>query len=208
MGIVFIKKLTGQFTLGLWKIEESMEQLLINLKLSDRDRLMLDSKKSTARKKEWLASRNLLEYMLPGHNEIVYNDNGKPFLYPHQGYISISHSGDYACAYHHPEKSVGVDVQKIKNDIGKGMDYFLNEMESAVLHVQDQVLLNIAWSSKESVFKYCGSNDLDLKKDVCIFPFERNQSGVIKVSVLHVNHQEQLLLTYELFDQYVLTRTS
>ena len=208
MGVVFTNKVSDHAQLGLWQIEESVEDLLAQLNLSASDQQMLDSKKNNLRKREWLSARNLLKAMLPENTGIRYDTNGKPFLNENSNHISISHSGDYACVYLSQINPVGVDIQKLKPDISKGVDFFLNETELAGFDMEDNILLHILWSAKETVFKLYGNADLDVKKDICLLPFQRNLSGTIEVNILHNEQREHMVLNYDLLDNYVLTRSN
>ncbi len=208
MGIVFTKKVSPHAQLGLWKMDEDVQALLNNIQLSASDEVILSLKKNDARKKEWLAVRNLLKAMNPGSIQIHYNSDGKPFLTDQLTHISISHSADFASVYLNDKKPVGVDIQKIKLDIGKAYQYFLNEQECEYLNVQDPMVLNIVWSAKESVYKYISRSDLDSKMDLCILPFICGQSGTIEVNILHFGANETISVHYEIWDNYVLTRTS
>jgi 4'-phosphopantetheinyl transferase len=208
MGVVFIKKVSEHAQLGLWKIEESAEDLVAQLNLSGSDQEMLHSKKNILRKKEWLASRNLLKAMFPKNKGIRYDTNGKPFLNETSNHISISHSGDYACVYLNQQNPVGVDIQKLKPDISKGADFFLSAAELDQFGTSDNLLLHILWSAKEAVYKFFAAADIDVKKDIYLLPFQRNQSGTIEVNISYSDQDVNLHLHYQTFDDYVLTRTN
>ncbi|TDE11387.1 4'-phosphopantetheinyl transferase family protein [Dyadobacter psychrotolerans] len=207
MSTAYIKTPTENSILGLWHINESVQELLASLRLSENERHTFESKKNDARKKEWLACRNLLKAMTAGDLEIKYDSNGRPYFDDKVFEISISHSAEYACVYLNNKKPVGVDIQKIKPAISTGSDFFLSQEENKWVDKEDNLMLHIIWSGKESAFKYCGIMDLDLKKDIHISNFTRNQIGIIEVTILNYDLKDKILINYECFDDYVLTRT-
>jgi 4'-phosphopantetheinyl transferase len=206
MSLVCKKVVSGGALLGLWKISESLEELFAAVHLSDPDRQMISKKITNQRKKESLAVRCLLNQMLDENAEITYNTDGKPFLQNSGYHISISHSDQYATIYLDKAKPIGVDIQKIKADIGKGTDFFLNDKEQLWVNKTDFILLNILWSAKESVYKYAGVKDLDPRNHISINLFETKPDGIITANIHHQN-TETLLIHYEVFEDYVLTRT-
>lgn len=208
MSVAFINKVSEHAQIGLWKIEESVADLLAQLNLSASDQKILDSKKNNLRKREWLSARNLLKAMLPENTGIRYDTNGKPFLNESSNHISISHSGDYACVYICEQSPVGVDIQKLKPDISNGVDFFLSKEELHHFGKEDNVLLHILWSAKEAVYKFFAETDIDVRKDIYLLPFQRNQSGTIEVNISYSDKTENLLLHYQMFGDYVLTRTN
>ncbi|WP_159474049.1 4'-phosphopantetheinyl transferase superfamily protein [Dyadobacter sp. 3J3] len=206
MGLVYKKILEGDSLLGLWEISESLEEMFEAIKLSDSDQKKLERKVNSKRKKESVAVRLLLEKMLEETHEISYDENGKPFLISTNYKISISHSEKYAAMYLVKDKSAGVDIQKIKPDIGKGIDFFLNDEEQLWVDKADFILINILWSAKESVYKYAGIKELDPRNNMSVNPFLAKPQGEISV---HFGKEklETILIHYEVFEDYVLTRT-
>lgn len=206
MGLVYKKILKGDSLLGLWEISESLEDMLGVIKLSNSDQEKLEKKVNKKRKTESLAVRLLLDQMLEGTHEICNDENGKPFLKSTDYEISISHSEKYAAIYLVKGKSAGVDIQKIKPDIGKGINFFLNDDEQLWVDKTDFLLINILWSAKESVYKYAGVKDLDPRNNMSANPFQAKSAGDIIVNFGKEN-LETISIQYEIFEDYVLTRT-
>ncbi len=206
MGLVYKKILKGDSLLGLWEISESIEEMLKALKSSDFDLEKLEKKVNNKRKTESLAVRLLLDQMLEGTHEINHDENGKPFLKSTEYEISISHSDKYAAVYLVQGKSAGIDIQKIKPDIGRGIDFFLNDGEQLWVDKTDFILINILWSAKESVYKYAGVKDLDPRNNMSVNPFQAKSEGDIVVNFGKEN-LEMISIQYEVFEDYVLTRT-
>lgn len=206
MGLVYKKILTGDSILGLWEISESVQELHSLADLSMADKEIVSQKINGRRQKEWLAARCLVKEIIPSPSEIFYNKHGKPILESGDYAISISHSERYAAVLLSKEDKAGVDIQKIKPDIGKGIDYFLNNQEQLWVDNTDFILLNILWSCKESVFKYVSSHALDVRNQIFCNAFEPQTNGMIEVIVRDENH-ETISIHYEVFEDYVLTRT-
>jgi 4'-phosphopantetheinyl transferase len=206
MGLVYKKVLTENALLGLWEISESLEELsgLVDPGVFDREKFAKQT--STKRKKESLAVLCLLEVMLEEPVRISHDQDGKPCLENERFKISISHSALYAAVYLNKHRAVGVDIQKVKPDIGRGMDYFLNNKEQFWVDKTDFILMNILWSAKESVYKYAGIKDLDPRNQVVIDAFKPKQTGMITAMITN-KKPEALLIHYEVFEDYVLTRT-
>ena len=206
MGLVYKKILNGGAILGLWEISESLEEMLEAIKPSDFDQEKLEKKVNKKRKRESLAVRLLLAQMLEGTHEISNDENGKPFLKSTDYEISISHSEKYAAVYLVKRKSAGIDIQKIKVDIERGINFFLNDGEQLWVDKLDFILINILWSAKESVYKYAGVKDLDLRNNMSVNPFQAKSEGDIIVNFGKEN-LKTISIQYEVFEDYVLTRT-
>jgi len=207
MGITSIKRLSENSLLGLWHITESVDELFGKVILSSNENEIYYSKKTDSRKKEWLACRNLIKEMLHANVEISYDQSGKPFLTNHEFYISMSHSGEYSCVYVNGLKPVGVDIQKFKSSIKAGYDFFIHESDEKWVNTNSNELLHIIWSIKETVFKYFGIPELDIKKDIVVNPFTSNENGIIEVNILNHGPIRTILVYYQVFDGYVLTYT-
>lgn len=206
MGICYIKRLSEDTMLGLWQMSESSQELNEQLQLSASDQQILESKKTEIRQKEWLACRVLLQTMDAQCGSITYDENQKPRVAGDGQFISMSHSGEFVTVYLNKQESVGVDIQKLKPSISKGADYFLHESEQAWADLSDNLMLHLIWSVKESVFKYAGNPDLDLKKHIVTKQFSSNQNGIIEVSIQDADLRS-IKVSYETFDDYVLTWT-
>ena len=207
MGLVYIKKVSETARLGLWEITEAEDILRQQLTLTGEEETVLANKRSERKKKEWLATRNLLQTMFPQNAGLSYDAHGKPYLVNNEAHISISHSAGYAVVYIDSIKPVGIDIQKLKPDISKGVAFYMNETELSYFEITDNILLHIVWSVKEAVFKYLGDPELNFKEDVTLLPFARNQSGTIQVNILHYSQKQSIRVEYEEFGDYILTRT-
>jgi 4'-phosphopantetheinyl transferase EntD len=157
MALLSIRHLWDDVNLGIWAIEETVEQLFEQYPHLKDLKVYLDEKyKNEGRKKEILAVRALLYEMT--HEEsskrISHEPSGKPLL---KGYfISISHTKGYAAVIMSKTRNVAVDIEYVSDRVSKIVDKFIrSDEDSNTIEVQ---LKN--WCAKETVYKYFSEEDL------------------------------------------------
>lgn len=157
MALLSIRHLWNDVNLGIWAIEETVEQLFEQYPHLKDLKVYLDEKyKNEGRKKEILAVRALLYEMT--HEEsskcISHEPSGKPLL---KGYfISISHTKGYAAVIMSKTRNVAVDIEYVSDRVSKIVDKFIrSDEDSSTIEVQ---LKN--WCAKETVYKYFSEEDL------------------------------------------------
>ena len=99
-------------------------------------------------------------------------DTRKPFLADEAFHFSISHCGDYVAAIVSKVNRVGVDIEVISEKVQKIKDKFLSveeqQMIGKILHLPASIshlqLLTLAWSIKETMFKWYGAGAIDFKE--------------------------------------------
>ena len=96
----FLQYKTNGIQWAVWKMEESLDALLLLLPGARRAfcEQELNRFVSERRKMEWLSVRVLLYSMLQEDKEIGYSPEGKPYLTDHSFFISISHTKGYVAA--------------------------------------------------------------------------------------------------------------
>ncbi|MDL2262000.1 4'-phosphopantetheinyl transferase superfamily protein [Bacteroidales bacterium OttesenSCG-928-I21] len=152
---------------GIWKILETEAELLQLCNLNDYDKELLKKTSSSSRRLEILAVRaiiNELELSL----SIKYKD-GKPIC--SNGYISISHSKDFAVIVWHQYKKLGVDIEKIDKRLYKIAERAFSE-EELLFANKDLKKLCLLWNCKECVFKLFDNQDIEFKAQIKVMPFE------------------------------------
>lgn len=157
----------------VWKIDEKNDVYLKELVLSEKDLQFLDEL-NKKRKREWLASRYVLQKCLKINiNEFVKDRYGKPFLKQKESHISISHSHDYTAIISSP-CIVGIDIQLAIEKITSIAPKFLNEMETDYTNKESDLLpyLHTIWGAKESIYKAYGRKEIDFKKEMNINLFK------------------------------------
>ncbi len=157
MALLSIRHLWDDVNLGIWAIEETVEQLFEQYPHLKDLKVYLDEKyKNEGRKNEILAVRALLYEMT--HEEsskrISHEPSGKPLL---KGYfISISHTKGYAAVIMSKTRNVAVDIEYVSDRVSKIVDKFIrSDEDSSTIEVQ---LKN--WCAKETVYKYFSEEDL------------------------------------------------
>ena len=96
--------------------------------------------------------------------EIEHHESGAPYINSeNMPSVSISHSQSWFAIQLNKIDHVGVDIQVIKEDISKGLRYFVNEFEEKNLELSN-VNLNIIWAAKEAVYKF-KKGDLEFYKE-------------------------------------------
>jgi len=64
MGLVYLRELNSDTKFAIWKIEETVEELLGRIQLDERERAKLESLSKGKRTLHWLTTRVLLRYLL------------------------------------------------------------------------------------------------------------------------------------------------
>jgi phosphopantetheinyl transferase len=158
---------------GIWKIEESWEELLALSQWPDAYRPFLNSSKSDGRKAEWLAVRMLLRELTGSETRIAYQAGGVPCLPDAPYHISISHTKGYAAVLLHPDHPVGIDIEYRSERIRKLKSRFLTEPELRLLGENPGTAeLLVCWSAKETAFKVTGQRIADWQRDFRIREFK------------------------------------
>ncbi|MCL8000563.1 hypothetical protein M8994_20445, partial [Brucella sp. 21LCYQ03] len=100
MGLVYLRELDADSKFAIWKIEETADELLSFLQLSEVELHTLQNLNKGKRTLHWLATRVLLRQLLHTEEYIrcVPDSNGKPYLPDYSLQISLTHSFDYAGA--------------------------------------------------------------------------------------------------------------
>lgn len=84
--------------------------------------------------------------------QISRDSDGVPTLENSGLFISISHSNEFYAVQLSKQSKVGVDVQCLKLDINKGVDYFVNDNEKENIDLSLKNL-HLIWCAKEALYK-------------------------------------------------------
>jgi len=97
--------------------------------------------------------------------EIKINEFGKPFIKNNNIHYNISHSSDYViCGFN--EKSIGVDIEKIKNININDINQFATGLEKKYILENNASIFERAfeiYTLKEAYIKMRGTNLFDIK---------------------------------------------
>ena len=175
--------------IGIWKMEEELEELQIIL--SEINISHLNSEK---RKKEYLVSRLLLKDIAP-KTKITYNKYGAPKL-ENGKHISISHSKNLVAIIFSKQK-VGLDIEKISEKPLRLSSKFITEDGHQNLTEEKATLI---WCVKEAIFKWNQKGNVDFKKDIKIKAFEIMEKGEISCNF----KGEKIIVKYRKIDNQYL----
>ncbi len=122
---------------------------------------------SQKRKTEWLAVRHLLIRHFGYLPRIVYSSTGKPSIPQVGGFVSISHSHDYAiiCLSDYP---CAVDVDREDRNYSSLAHRFLSGDELQVFS-RSKASLALSWIAKEAMFKLIDQQGVDFSRHLRIY---------------------------------------
>lgn len=170
----------GDGLLGIWQITETDEFFLKKLHLFEEEQKELNAL-STRKKTEWLASRYLL-HELSGkldRSPCLKDEHGKPYLENSEYHISMSHSHDRV-AVMVSLNSCGIDIQKIVEKITRIAKKYCSPFELSYIEEQYTLeYLHYIWGAKECMYKSYGKRNIDLVKEMEVFPFEIKKEAII-----------------------------
>lgn len=207
MALVYLRELNEQTKFAIWKIEESADELLSKLQLSDAEKEKLNNLAKGKRTLHWLATRVLLRYLLHT-DEYIHcpsDANGKPFLpdYPYK--ISLTHSFDYAGVMLSKQGECGMDLEIIKDKVVRIKEKFLKKEELDFIHPDNEVeQLYACWCAKEAVYKLQGNRGVSFLDNMTIQPFHYKAQGVMTMSLLKDGVTRIFQVYYEKFQNYML----
>jgi len=171
MPLVYQQNINEATKLAVWHITEPEEFF--------KTKVMLSNAITHPHKRlQHLAGRYLLTELYEDFplELIKIADTKKPFLVNDAFHFSISHCGEYAAAIVSRSRRVGVDIEVVSEKVQRIRDKFLSgeeqEMLKKIINVQYSTnnvqLLTIAWSIKETMFKWYGDGGVDFKEHLHI----------------------------------------
>lgn len=195
----------GDFVVGVWKVEETLEQLqsMLHFSLYASD---IQHFKSEKRKLEWLAVRVLLKELVGEEKRIAYLPSGKPYLADGSSCVSFSHTQGYVAVAMHPSKEVGVDIEQYGTRVQRLAVRFVREDEMSSVEAGDEIYaLLLHWSAKETMFKMMSQSDVDFLDHLHILPFKPSESGEMKAHEYRTEKRQSFHICYDTHPDYVLT---
>jgi phosphopantetheinyl transferase len=200
---LYIKRETPEYTLAIWRTDESLEQLYALLPNADELKAESAGMKSPHRLLEWFSVRALLRCITGSDIPIHYQPSGKPYI--DGGYISISHTKGYVAIIISSTHQVAIDIEQYSERVRKVAKRFMHESESAT-NTYGYLLL---WSAKESIYKLIGDAVVDFRESIRIEPFEVMPFGDTLRAEAKIKETlwKRLLVSYTLEQDFVLTWT-
>ena len=188
--------------LGIWKIEETKDELL-SLLDNKQDLIDILSIKSEARILEMLASRILMKEMLGEEKKLSYYPSGKPFLADSTSHISISHSKKYVAVVLDKTKPVAVDIEQISDKVKRVRSRVVSAREYIDSN-NELIHLLLHWSAKESMFKYIDEEGVNFIGHLYVHKFIPQNTGAFNASESRTKNGHQFDAWYKVEEEFVL----
>jgi phosphopantetheinyl transferase len=168
----------------VWKIDESLEDLTMGIKLTERSKKRVGAMKSVLHQQGFMSIRQLLKQAGYADTDVFYDAFGKPHL-KDKNYLSISHSFTFTAIIISKKKPVGIDVEKQRDKIVKIAHKFtpIEEYNTIANHEALVSKLTVVWGAKESLYKIYGKKKLRFLNHIYIEDFsfiDTKTTGVIK----------------------------
>jgi 4'-phosphopantetheinyl transferase len=208
MPLIIHENITADCILGVWKIEESAEDLFKQVILTGAENDYYLTLVNESRKKQWLGCRAIIQNLLGNAgNEIVYDSNGKPSLRNDSHFLSLSHSGDYSVVILSKKRPVGIDIEKIRDRVERVKDRFLSPEELDQLGPVSPVeKLVVYWGAKEALYKIYGNPGLLCMLDITVKPFDYlcSGNGSTAASINTTARTGEYSIFYRTIDDYII----
>lgn len=191
---------------GIWKIEESSDQLLSYLDREEWYRSFLQQHRQEGRRQEWLAVRVLLKTLLGREVRIGYLEHGAPYLPGERLHISVSHTRGYAAVLLSEAPLPGIDIEYISERVKKISTRFMSESELGQLNPASETIhMLLHWSGKETLFKALQEQEVDFRRDLHIRPFLHSVAGTFQAYETRTCERREYVLNYRVTDDFVVT---
>lgn len=208
MPLVYYKHLPFETMIGIWKVEEKIEELRNKLILNKEELDFFHSLQKGKRNLHWLSSRVLIRQLLNTKDFIRLESDqyGKPHLINLNYDLSISHSFEYAAVILSRHK-VGIDIELIKPKVKWIVHKFINEDENPVISEKYPLEhMYVYWGGKESMYKLYGKRKLNFRENMKLESFRyQKDGGSVKGRIVNWEIDAELMIHYMPFNGYMLT---
>jgi len=181
MPIIYKQEIGDHAILGVWKISESVDELLEMIQFSEGEKETFEKFKLKSRQAHWLSYRLAIRELLVDECpcDFFYDEHGKLHFSNLDYSLSVTHSGVYSGVIISKKHYVGIDIEKLNDRINRLASKFLNKTELDRLPEENQEkFLTIMWSAKEALYKLYGKSEVQLD-DITIEPFSISNEGDI-----------------------------
>ena len=176
-----------QARLVVIEITETSAQLISLFEQDELESVVASDTYSEKRKKEFLGARLALK-RIANTVDVGYTESGKPYPKKKNFQMSISHSGNYVAVIIHPNREVGVDIEINSDKISRVYQRLLSSHEQAYLYSEhDLRKTQIAWSTKEALYKIIGRDVVDFSQELEINDFEIEVQGTFTAKRVSIN---------------------
>jgi len=208
MPIIYKQEIGDHAVLGVWKISESVDELLSMIQFSEGERETFEKFKLKSRQAHWLSYRLAIRELLGDDCpcDFFYDEHGKLHFANLNYSLSVTHSGLYSGVIISKKHYVGIDIEKLAERINILAHKFLNEEELIRLPEENQhKFLTVIWSAKEALYKLYGKSEVQMEH-MTIEPFEMGTDGLIVGKLVLEHFQKEYQLSYHYSDdgEYLL----
>ncbi len=193
---IFSTNLHPSGNLLLWQVEEELGWFKEQLNLVPSLWEEYESLANQAIRHRWLASRYAVQQVTQQSPlELIKDHSGRPFLGVERKPLSLSHCEGFVAAIN-ADVSVGIDVERISSRVQKIKNYFMRDEELDLLGEENEALI-LAWSAKESIYKWFGEKHLGYKSQLCI----RSVDFLTQSMEIEINTKDHCLIQSVFFRQ-------
>ncbi|WP_205503683.1 4'-phosphopantetheinyl transferase family protein [Rufibacter psychrotolerans] len=207
MPLLQLNTLSSSSLLGLWRVEETVEQLRTQL-LSLRPNHEIPVFKAESRTREWLAARvlayTLLEKLSAPPLLLHKLETGVPVCSVEGWQVSLTHSGSWVGALVSHSHQVGLDLEMKGDRIPRLAFRFLSEQELNAA-AADPEKMHLYWSAKETLYKVYQHRQLFFIENLQLEDFTRQPAGEFAGYVITDTFRRQYTVHYEVHPEFVLT---
>jgi phosphopantetheinyl transferase (holo-ACP synthase) len=210
MGIILKRNISESAIVGLWEINETVDELFSNVRLNDEENELYKGFCTDLRKQHWLSYRNLLRELITPeeYSHVNYDEVGKPYLQFKSHHLSVSHAGKFSAAIINKNSLVGIDIEKVHPKIHKIVHKFLSEAEMKNISPANDIdSLYVCWGAKEALYKLYGKKNLLFIENILLDPFVYNGAGDITGTISTNDFTQKFNLHYEKTGDYMLVFT-
>ncbi|MDR1881724.1 MAG: 4'-phosphopantetheinyl transferase superfamily protein [Prevotella sp.] len=194
--------ITESTLLGVWKIEETRDELLSVL--SRREWVKnIYSIKSESRVLEILSARLLIKELTGEEKQVYYSPSGKPYLADGSYHISISHTGKFVAVAINRKKATGLDIEQISDKIKRVQSRVIGK-EEYIDAENEQVHLLLHWSAKEAMFKFLDTDGVNFKEHLFVGSFGPEKQGVFEASEYRTGSKRRFKACYKVEPDFVM----
>lgn len=155
----------------IWQIEETLEALQKNIKLSKADKIRFQKRKIISHQKEFLASRRLLLEAGVSPEGLSHDPDGIPHLESGQQ-LSISHTKNLA-GIALGSQPLGIDLEVYRPKIERIAPRFLHAEENYALESPMKIeKLSLIWTAKEALYKALKQKGIVFSEQLLVAPFQ------------------------------------
>ncbi|GAA4330729.1 4'-phosphopantetheinyl transferase superfamily protein [Mucilaginibacter gynuensis] len=207
MAIAYRQRIDDDTEFALWKIEETAEDLYVQLQLNDEEKAVVEKLGTNKRHLHWLSTRVLLRHML-STNEYIdcqVDSHGKPYLVNHPYQISFSHSFDFAAVMISKKYHVGIDIELVKEKVERIAHKFMNPNERGFISEERKIEeLYVCWCAKEAIYKCYGQKEVSFLDNILLEPFRFEGHGVVDAKLRKGDVAIDYTVGYQQYEDYMI----